>query len=108
MSEQKPEKKVIRKLKFEEVVSFLKEKNQETKCPVCDGGSWVVLLDEDSEDDIVNRIKLYIAHKPSKVYSAFGAVCDNCGFIRLHHAGAVFNWLDNNDGDSEPESEGQE
>lgn len=78
----------------DDFVDFLVAVTPNSKCPGCGGDQWTTLSPM-QEDADTYRLALPIrnADRP-KITPAFGLSCNTCGFIRLHMAATVKNWVE--------------
>ncbi|WP_137984444.1 hypothetical protein [Pseudomonas viridiflava] len=93
-------------VKSEDFVRFLISKGAEKDedCPVCHMESWTILCPDD--DGPTLRIGLPVRNRPKTFYlSTFAYFCDNCGYIRMHMAATVHEWVSENPAPSDDQAE---
>lgn len=71
---------------------FLQSKlGEDDRCPLCTSDTWTIFCP--GPDDIY-RLGLAVRNQERSFYvSTFGYHCDNCGYVRCHHAATVHKWV---------------
>lgn len=80
-------------LLFTDVVRFFHEQQFEGGCPVCAATGWSISSMPESDD--VNLFEVPL-HGTTQALITVAMTCNKCGWIRMHNASHINDWVQEN------------